>query len=107
MVPHNITFAPLESAINYTIDKPEILYTQVNHQEWLKTNSQPASTPVDSVAQVESNSEDMSQMLQPQSDAVFSIEKCSTNAPGASSTIASSTTTSKMTHLLRNTSNRT
>ena len=38
MVPHNITFAPLESAISYTIAQPKILYTQVNYQEWLHGN---------------------------------------------------------------------
>ena len=38
MVPHTITFAPLESAISYTIAQPKIPYTQVNHQEWLKAN---------------------------------------------------------------------
>jgi transcriptional regulator with XRE-family HTH domain len=39
MVPHDITFAPLESVINYAIARPKTLYTQVNHQEWLKANS--------------------------------------------------------------------
>jgi transcriptional regulator with XRE-family HTH domain len=57
MVPHNITFAPLESVINYRIAQPEIPYTQVNHQEWLKANSQSTSTPVEGVVQVESDSD--------------------------------------------------
>ncbi len=39
MVPHNITFAPLESLISYTIAQPKILYTQLNYLEWLKANS--------------------------------------------------------------------
>jgi|SRR5579859_557389 len=58
MVPHNITFAPLESVINYTIAQPEILYTQGNYEEWLKTNAQPASATVESAVQVESNSDE-------------------------------------------------
>ncbi len=57
MVPHSITFAPLESATDYTIAQPEIPYTQVNHQEWLKANAQAISTSVEGVVQVESNSE--------------------------------------------------
>jgi transcriptional regulator with XRE-family HTH domain len=89
MVPHSITFAPLESAINYTIAQPKIAYTQVNHQEWLKAN--PA--PIESVVQVERNSEAMSKTLQLQSDTVFAIEKDSTSALTDSSTVASSATT--------------
>ncbi len=57
MVPHDITFAPLESVINYTIAQPEVPYTQVNHQEWLKANAEPTSASVESVVQVESNSD--------------------------------------------------
>ena len=57
MVPHGITFAPLESVINYTIAQPEVLYTQVNHQEWLKANAEPTSASVENVVQVESNSD--------------------------------------------------
>jgi len=55
MVPHNITFAPLESVISYTIAQPKIPYTQVNYQEWLKINSQPTSTSVEGEAEVKSN----------------------------------------------------
>jgi len=49
MVPHDITFAPLESVISYTIAQPKIPCTQVNYQEWLKANSQSPSIPVESV----------------------------------------------------------
>ena len=49
MVPHDITFAPLEAAISYTIAQPKIPCTQVNYQEWLKANSQSPSIPVESV----------------------------------------------------------
>src|SRR5947207_505167 len=75
MVPHNITFAPLESAINYTIDQSKIAYTQVNDQEWLKANSPLISVSVESVAKVESNSEMISKRFQAQKDAVLSIER--------------------------------
>lgn len=57
MVPHDITFAPLESVINYIIAQPEVLYTQMNYQEWLKASSQPDSTSVESGGQAESDSD--------------------------------------------------
>ena len=57
MVPHNITFAPLESVISYTIAQPKILYTQVNYLEWLEANSSPTSTSAETLAQQESNSD--------------------------------------------------
>ncbi len=41
MVPHNITFAPFNSVVSYTIAQPNIPFTQVNHQEWLKANFLP------------------------------------------------------------------
>lgn len=92
MVPHNITFAPIESVIDYTIAQPEILYTQVNHQEWLKTHSQSTSTSVENVEQVGSNSEAMSKT---QNDTVFSIERGVASAHAKSSTVASSGTTAR------------
>ena len=88
MVPHNITFAPLESAINYTIDQSKIAYTQVNDQEWLKANSPLISVSVESVAQVESNSEMISKRFQAQKDAVLSIERHTRRTAANSSTVA-------------------
>lgn len=84
MVPHNITFAPLESVISYTVAQPKLPYTQVKHQEWLKANSQPTSTSVESVAQVKSNF---------QSGTVFSIETSLGKSTANSLNIASSATT--------------
>src|SRR5216684_2341507 len=52
MVPHDITFAPLESALSYTKAQPKIPYTQANYQEWLKANPQSPSTPVESLDRV-------------------------------------------------------
>ncbi len=57
MVPHDITFAPLESVVNYTVAQPKVPYTQVNYQEWLKANAEPTLASVESVVQVESNSD--------------------------------------------------
>src|SRR5437588_6297535 len=57
MVPHNITFAPLESVISYTIAQPKILYTQVTYLEWLYANSSHTLTSVEPESQPESNSE--------------------------------------------------
>src|SRR5437870_3526547 len=74
MVPHNITFAPLEWAMSYTIAQPKILYTEVNYQEWLKANSSSISISAETLAQQESNSEVMSKTLQTQRQAVFSID---------------------------------
>ncbi len=93
MVPHNITFAPLESAISYTIAQPKILYTEVNYQEWLKANSPLTSTSVETLAQQESNSEVMSKTLQTQRQAVFSIDRSLGNWSGNYSNIAPSATT--------------
>ena len=74
MVPHNITFAPLQSVISYTIAQPKVPYTQVNYQEWLKENSQPTPTSTESVVQVKGNFDAMNTTLQAQNQAVFSIE---------------------------------
>jgi transcriptional regulator with XRE-family HTH domain len=93
MVPHNITFAPLESVISYTIAQPKILYTQVNYQEWLKANSSSALTSVETLAQPESNSEVISRTLQTQREAVFSLEKSVGKGSTTSFNIASSVTT--------------
>ena len=93
MVPHDITFVPLESAISYTIAQPEILFTQVNHQEWLKANSPSTSTSVEILAQQESNSEVMSKTLQMQRGTVFSIDWSLGNWSDNSMNIAPSATT--------------
>ena len=93
MVPHNITFAPLESAISYTIAQPKILYTQVNYQEWLKADSSSTLTSVEPESQPESNSEVISRTLQTQREAVFSLEKSVGKWPTTSLNIASSVTT--------------
>jgi transcriptional regulator with XRE-family HTH domain len=93
VVPHDITFAPLESAISYTIAQPKILFTQVNYQEWLKANSPSISTSVEILAQQESNSEVMSKILQIQPGAVFSIDWSLGNWSGNYSNIAPSATT--------------
>jgi len=93
MVPHNITFAPLELAISYTIAQPKILYTEVNYQEWLKANSLSSSTSQQMLAQKESNSEVMSKTLQTQRGAVFSIDRSLGNWSGKSFNIAPSATT--------------
>jgi transcriptional regulator with XRE-family HTH domain len=90
MVPHDITFAPLESAISYTIAQPKVLYTQVNHQQWLKANEEPLA---ESVVQAMSNVEAISKTLQPQGNAVFSIETSMRRVPASSITVASSPTT--------------
>jgi transcriptional regulator with XRE-family HTH domain len=93
MVPHDITFAPLEAAISYTIAQPKILFTQVNYQEWLKANSPSTSTSVEILAQQESNSEVMSKILQIQPGAVFSIDWSLGNWSDNYSNIAPSATT--------------
>ena len=93
MVPHNITFAPLEAAMSYTIAQPKILYTEVNYQEWLKANSPSTSTSVETLAQQESNSEAISKTLQTQRGAVFSIDRSLGNRSGNSFNIAPSATT--------------
>jgi transcriptional regulator with XRE-family HTH domain len=93
MVPHDITFAPLESAISYTIAQAKIPYTQVNYQEWLKTNSQSSSASVESVAHIKSNFEATSSTLQTQSGAVFSFERSSGRSSAKSNNVASSATT--------------
>lgn len=93
MVPHNITFAPLELAISYTIAQPKILYTEVNYQEWLKAYSLSTSTSQQLLAQKESNSEVMSRTLQTQRGAVFSIDRSLGNWSGNSFNIAPSATT--------------
>lgn len=91
MVPHNITFAPLESAISYTIAQPKVLYTEMNYQKWLKTNSLSTSTSVATLAQQSSNSEIMSKTLQAQSqEVVFALDMSPGNRSG---TIAPSATT--------------
>ena len=93
MVPHNITFAPLESAISYTIAQPKILYTEVNYHGWLKANSLSTSTSVATLAQQSSNPEIVSKTLQAQREAVFSIDRSPGNRSGNSFTIAPSATT--------------
>ena len=94
MVPHNITFAPLELAISYTIAQPKVLFTQVNYQEWLKANSLSTSASVGILAQQEDNSEVMSKTLQMQHGAVFSIDRSLLgNWSGNSFNIAPSATT--------------
>jgi transcriptional regulator with XRE-family HTH domain len=93
MVPHSITFAPLESAISYTIAQPKVPYTQVNHQEWLKTSSQFTSASVENVAHMKSNFEATGNTLQTQSKAVFSIKKSPGTASASSISAASSATT--------------
>ncbi len=93
MVPHNITFAPLESAISYTIAQPKTPYTQVNYQDWCKANAQSTSTSVEIMAQVESNSEIMSNTLQTQREAVFSLETSLRGSSANSINVASSATT--------------
>jgi transcriptional regulator with XRE-family HTH domain len=75
MVPHNITFAPLHSVVSYTIAQPNIPFTQVNHQEWLKANFLPLSTFDASVTYATSNTMAISQLKQTQSEAVFSLEE--------------------------------
>jgi hypothetical protein len=88
MLPHDTTFAPLESAINYTIAQPNTPYTQINHQEWLKADFH------EGVAQAKSNLETVSKTLQEQNAAVFSIETSLLRRSSANSiTIASSATT--------------
>jgi transcriptional regulator with XRE-family HTH domain len=84
MVPHNITFAPLESVISYTMAQPKIPYTQVEYQEWRKANSQSTSISVESVAQVKSNF---------QSGTVFSLETSLGKSSANSINVASSATT--------------
>ena len=93
MVPHNITFAPLESVISYTIAQPKVPYTQVNYQEWLKANSPSTSTSVETLAQQESNFETMSKTLQTQRQAVFSIDMSLGNWSNTSFNTAPSATT--------------
>jgi len=92
-VPHDITFAPLESAISYTIAQPKILFTQVNYQEWIKVNSPSSSTSVQILAQQESNAEIMNKTLQMQRSTVFSIDRSPANWPGNSMNIVPSATT--------------
>ncbi len=84
MVPHNITFASIESVISYTIAQPKIPFTQVNHQEWLNTISH------ESVAKVKSNFETLSKV---QSEAVFSVETSPRRSSANIITVASSATT--------------
>ena len=93
MVPHNVTFAPLESAISYTIAQPKIPYTEVNYQEWLKANSPSTSTSVETLAQQRSKSELMSKTFQTQRQAVFSIEMGLGNWSGNYSNTGASATT--------------
>lgn len=93
MVPHNITFAPLESVISYTIAQTKIPYTQVNHHEWLKTNSWPSITCSENVAHVKSNFEMLSQVHQAQSQAVFSLETSLERSSANSTSTASYATT--------------
>ena len=54
MGPHHITFTPLEATMSYTIAQPDILYTEVNYQEWLKANAPSTSTSIEPLAQQES-----------------------------------------------------
>ena len=93
MVPHNITFAPLDSVINYTIAQPEIPYKQINHVEWLKANSQPTSSSAENGDQAENASEALSKTLQPQSGAVSSTEGYAKSVLTDSNNVTSSTTT--------------
>lgn len=81
MVPHDITFAPLASAIAYTMAQPETPYTQVNHQEWLTAHPQSLAASLGSVTQAKSNFEAMTQTLQRQSNALFSLEKIPERPP--------------------------
>ena len=107
MVPHDITFAPLELAISYTIAQPKRLFTQVNHQEWFKANSPSTSTSVEILAQQESHSEVMSKTLQMQRGTVFSIDWSLGNWSGNYSNIAPSATTLRNDILRRDTSSPT
>lgn len=93
MVPHNITFAPLESVISYTIAQPKILFTEVTYQEWLKTNSPSTSTSVETLTQQGSDAEVMSKTLPTDRQAVFSIDLSLGNWSGNSLNIAPSATT--------------
>ena len=77
MVPHDITFAPLESVVSYSIAQPNIPFTQVNHQEWLKANFLPPSTLDVSATYARSNTVAINQLKQTQSEAVFSLEESS------------------------------
>lgn len=89
MIPHNITFAPLESAVSYTVAQPKLLFTQVNHQDWLKVNAESTS---ERGAHAKSNIEAISESLQPQRNTLFSIETSVRRVP-ASSTVATSSAT--------------
>lgn len=93
MVPHDISFAPLELAISYTIAQPKTPYTQVNYQDWFKANSRPISTSAEITAQVESNSAIMSNTLQTQREAIFSIEMGLGSSSANSISVASLATT--------------
>jgi transcriptional regulator with XRE-family HTH domain len=93
MVPHNITFAPLESVISYTIARPKILFTQVNYQEWVKVNSPSISTSVQILSQRENDAEIMNKTLQMQRATVFSIDRNPGNWSGNSLNITPSATT--------------
>src|SRR3989442_15144798 len=55
MGPHHITFTPLEATMSYTIAQPDILYTEVNYQEWLKANAPSTSTSIEPLAQQETD----------------------------------------------------
>jgi transcriptional regulator with XRE-family HTH domain len=45
MVPHHITFAPIESARDYVIAQPKMSFTQEAHNVWLKKVSDPSQVP--------------------------------------------------------------
>lgn len=75
MVPHDITFAPLESVVSYSIAQPNIPFTQVNHQEWLKANFLLPPTFDEHVINAASNTMTTIQPEQTQSEAVFSLEE--------------------------------
>jgi transcriptional regulator with XRE-family HTH domain len=45
MIPHHITFAPIESARDYVIAQPKMSFTQEAHNVWLKKVSDPSQVP--------------------------------------------------------------
>ncbi len=91
MVPHNITFVRLESAISYTLAQPKTLFTEVNYQEWLHGNFQPPSAFVATLAQQTNDPGVVSKALQKQQqEAVFALDK---NPGNGSGTVAAPATT--------------
>lgn len=83
MVPHNITFAPLESVVSYSIAQPNIPFTQVDHQNWLGANSAPQPVSNTSTTNAMSDTVTIGQLKQMQSEAVFSIEESPKKSSGS------------------------